>query len=60
MRHNDLKDYSDLELYEILQKNISHDLKELAGICSEVLRRMLIRNYIPEFSRDFMEEDIPK
>jgi len=34
-----LKDYSDEELKEILEDNANTELLELAGICSEVLRR---------------------
>ncbi len=36
-----LKDYSDEELYLILQDNSNIDLQELSGFCSEVLRRMI-------------------
>lgn len=36
-----LKDFTDQELYEVLEKNESTELKILAGICSEILRRKL-------------------
>ena len=34
-----LRDYTDEELADFLDKNQSTDLKVLAGICSEILRR---------------------
>lgn len=34
-----LKDFTDFELQEILERNQETDLAELAGICSEILRR---------------------
>lgn len=40
-----LRDFSDIELYQFLQKNDTADLGELSGICSEVLRRMLEKDY---------------
>src|SRR5271166_6107995 len=36
-----LKDYTDRELYEVLENNMSTNLNELSGICAEVLRRIL-------------------
>lgn len=36
-----LKDYSDEELYAFLEINEKIDLKELAGICSEILKRQI-------------------
>jgi hypothetical protein len=41
VRKKSLRDYTDDELYEILQKNETCDLSILSGICSEVLRRMI-------------------
>ncbi len=39
--HKMLRDYTDDELYEILKLNHETDLRVLAGISSEVLRRMI-------------------
>jgi len=36
-----LKDYSDEELYNFLQNNETIELNCLAGICSEILRRVI-------------------
>ncbi len=35
-----LKEYTNCELIEHLNENYKVDLRELAGICSEILRRM--------------------
>jgi len=43
VRKKSLRDYTDDELYEILQKNETCDLSMLSGICSEVLRRMITK-----------------
>lgn len=34
-----LKEYTQIELYKVLDNNESHDALTLAGICSEILRR---------------------
>ena len=39
--YKSLKEYTDQELKEFLDKNEQIDLTDLAGICSEILRRML-------------------
>jgi hypothetical protein len=36
-----LRHFTDLELYEVLERNTQEDLLLLAGICSEVLRRRI-------------------
>jgi|GEM_PF-6811770 len=36
-----LRQYTDLELRELLEMNESIELPTLAGICSEVLRRIM-------------------
>lgn len=38
-----LKDYSNEELLKFLENNDLISLKDLAGICSEVLKRILIK-----------------
>jgi hypothetical protein len=40
MMFKPLNDYTDDELIEIIQKNQEIELLLLAGICSEILRRM--------------------
>lgn len=40
-----LKDYTDDELYEFIDKNENTDTGVLAGICSEILRRQKVRNH---------------
>lgn len=42
-----LKDYSDDELCSFLSINETMDLKELAGICSEILRRQILGIFKP-------------
>jgi hypothetical protein len=42
-RYNSLGDYSDDEIFEILQNNDFENYKDLACICSEVLRRILVK-----------------
>lgn len=39
-----LKEYTDSELFKCLELNYKMDLTTLGGICSEVLRRMLLKN----------------
>ncbi len=36
-----LKEFTDQELYKILENNETIQLNELAGYCSEILRRIL-------------------
>lgn len=43
LTYRNLRDFTDDELYSFLDRNLTTDLKELAGICSEILRRQ-IRN----------------
>lgn len=40
-----LKDFTDLELYEILKKNQAINADYLSYICSEILRRKLYDEY---------------
>lgn len=42
MGRKSLKEYSNIELAEILENNENQDLHELAGFCSEILRRMFV------------------
>jgi len=39
IEHKPLKSFTDDELYDILCHNEEVDIKELAAICSEILRR---------------------
>ena len=50
MTRKSLRDYTDDELYQVLENNMTSDLQELAGICSEVLRRMLAKDLKPKKS----------
>lgn len=40
--YKSLRDYTDDELLHYLENNMTTDVQVLAGICSEILRRMLI------------------
>jgi hypothetical protein len=43
-KHESVRDYSNEELYEVLEKNEITDVRILAVICAEVLRRQKERN----------------
>lgn len=43
LKYKSLRDFTDEVFYSVLDRNLITDLKELAGICSEILRRQ-IRN----------------
>ena len=45
-RYKSLRDYTDQELIHFLENNTRVEFSRLAGICSEVLRRMIARNKI--------------
>lgn len=52
--HKDLKDYTNAELISYLDNNTTVDLSMMAGLLSEVLRRMnKIKPLLPEEEKDW-------
>jgi hypothetical protein len=51
-RYNSLRDYSDDEIFEILQNNDCQSYKDLACICSEALRRILVKEKVIKIQKE--------
>lgn len=49
-----LNELTENELMYILKNNNEIDLNRLGAYCAEILRRIIIRGYIPQLTQDFL------